>query len=108
MLTKRIFYSFLIVSLICTGLLVTNKWHYTYQLTTDHIIFKDINLPNSKEQQHFKIAINRIIGIKQYKYNSNQHSASINFDHHTMKPEWIEKSLKASGIQTSGYQFSNK
>ncbi|MTT30812.1 hypothetical protein GMB86_02135 [Terrilactibacillus sp. BCM23-1] len=103
----RILNSFLIISLICAGLLFTEKWKNTHS-STDHIIFNHIDLPTAKDQKHLDVTVNHILGIKHYQYHRNQHAISINYDHHVMKPEWIEKSLKASGIQTSGYQISHK
>ncbi|MFD2617762.1 hypothetical protein [Terrilactibacillus laevilacticus] len=103
----RILNSFLIISLICTGLLFTEKWKYTHP-SSDQITFNHIDLPTAKDQKNLNVTINHILGIKNYQYHRNQHSISINYDHHVMKPEWIEKSLKASGIQTSGYQFPHK
>jgi copper chaperone CopZ len=66
---------------------------------SDTVIFTGIDTSCLDCEEKLGSALQNILGIDKYTINKNEDSIEVVYDPSQMRPEWISKSLEASGIQ---------
>lgn len=70
---------------------------------SDTVIFSGIDTSCTDCQAKLDVALQNILGIEEYTINKDDATLTITFDPAQMKPEWISKSLEASGFEADEY-----
>jgi copper chaperone CopZ len=71
---------------------------------TDTVIFTGIDTSCTDCKAKVDEAMQNILGIENYVINQEDDSLTITFDPSQMKPEWISKSLEASGFNAEDFK----